>query len=470
MDAFSSAAAIANAVRTGKVSAVNVARATLSRIRDLDPCLNAFTALFEVEALAQAAGIDRDRALGRPLGPLAGAPFAVKNLFDVAGVTTLAGSRIRQGAAPAARDADLVARFKAAGAVLVGALNMDEFAYGFVTENAHFGPTRNPHDPTRIAGGSSGGSAAAMAAGLVPLSLGSDTNGSIRIPAGLCGVFGLKPTSGRLPVQGMFPFVHTLDHAGLFARHLADLALGYDAGLDAGDDPISPRLEALASQPLRSGVLGGWFARGLSRPVIAVMDAVGAALNSDQDVILPGAEAARSAAFCLTAFEGGRLHLPDLARRIGDYDPAVGGRLLAGALLPRDIYEAALAHRQGFTAEVLQAFARYDVLIAPVTLGPAPPIGQESMVLDGEEISIRKNLGLYTQPISFVGAPVLATPIRNPGLPLGVQIIAAPGREDLAFAAAARLERMGLATSMPPRAEFSCTATSELLEMQHGHS
>ena len=450
MAAFADAVGIAADVRAGRIRATDVVRRALGRIRDLDRRINAFTAVFEAEALADAEAIDRARAEGRDLGPLAGVPFAVKNLFDVAGRTTLAGAKIRLGCPPASRDAALVARFREAGAILVGALNMDEFAYGFVTENAHFGASRNPHDLACIAGGSSGGSAAAVAAGLLPLTLGSDTNGSIRIPAGLCGVFGLKPTLGRLPVDGMFPFVRTLDHSGLFARTVEDLALGYDAGVDADVPRIGLRRDALLRQPLRAAVLGGWFRRGLTRPVVEALADVAEALGAGPDVVLAQAEAARSAAFCLTAFEGGRLHLANLSARVADYDPAVGGRLLAGALSPEAVHRAALAFRKRFAADILAAFEDHDVLIAPITLGPAPPIGQETMRLDGEEISIRKNLGIFTQPISFVGAPVIAAPVRTAGMPIGVQIIAAPGREDLAFAAAFQLAQKGVATAPAP--------------------
>jgi len=450
MGPFADAVGIAADVRSGRVRATDVTRRALMRIRDLDRRINAFTAVFEAEALADADAIDRAQAEGRALGPLAGVPFAVKNLFDIAGRTTLAGAKIRLGGPAAIRDAALVARFRQAGAILVGALNMDEFAYGFVTENAHFGASRNPHDLTCIAGGSSGGSAAAVAAGLAPLTLGSDTNGSIRIPAGLCGVFGLKPTLGRLPVDGMFPFVRTLDHAGLFARTVEDLAVGYDAGTDADAPRITPRRDALLRLPLRAAVLGGWFRRGLTRPVVEALAAAADALRAGSDVVLAEAEAARSAAFCLTAFEGGRLHLADLSQRVADYDPAVGGRLLAGALSPEAVHQAALGFRARFTAQVLAAFEDHDVLLAPITLGPAPPIGQETMRLDGEEISIRKNLGIFTQPISFVGAPVIAAPVRTAGMPVGVQIIAAPGREDLAFAAAFQLAQRGVAVSPAP--------------------
>src|SRR5208283_4170701 len=182
-------------------------------------------------ALAKADAIDVGRARGGSLGPLAGAPFAVKNLYDVEGLPTRAGSKINRERAPAGKDATLISRLEAAGGVLVGALNMGEFAYDFTGQNAHDGPSRNPHDLDRMSGGSSGGSAAAVAGGLVPIALGSDTNGSIRVPSALCGVFGLKPTYGRLSRVGAFPFVSSLDHLGPFARSVADLALTYDAML-----------------------------------------------------------------------------------------------------------------------------------------------------------------------------------------------------------------------------------------------
>ncbi|MFT4253333.1 MAG: AtzE family amidohydrolase, partial [Caulobacter sp.] len=381
--------------------------------------------------------------------------------FDVAGHVTLAGSRIRREAAPASADAAAVARLKAAGAVLIGALNMDEFAYGFVTENAHDGPTRNPHDPARIAGGSSGGSAAAVAGGIVPLALGSDTNGSIRIPAGLCGVYGLKPTLGRLSRAGSFPFVHSLDHVGPFARAAADLALAYDAlqGEDPLDDlapppadPLAGRLDALAERPLRVGVLGGWFQQGAFPEAVEALEIVADALQARRGVELPGAQAARAAAFALSASEGGRLHFHDLAARALDYDPAVRDRLLAGALLPDGVAEAARRYRPVFRDAARAVFQDFDLLLAPVTPCPAPPIGQATMALDGQLVSVRKTLGAYTQPISYIGLPVIAAPVNRPGKPpLGVQLIAPAWREDLAFAAALRLERAGvIAAHRPP--------------------
>ncbi len=459
---FSSVVEIAGQVRAGHVTARVVTEAALSRIARLDGAINAFTSVTGNRALAAADAIDADLAAGRPVGPLAGVPFAVKNLFDIEGRSTLAGSKIRRGAAAPARDATLVRRLSAAGAILVGALNMDEFAYGFVTENAHDGPVHNPHDLDRIAGGSSGGSAAAVAAGLVPLTLGSDTNGSIRIPASLCGVWGLKPTYGRLSRQGVFPFVESLDHVGPFARSVEDLALAYDAmqGPDPEGDAIctreverlSERLDSLAEQPLRVGVLGGWFQQGAFPEVRAALDRVAAALNTQDIVTLPGAEAARAAAFCLTAFEGGELHHDNLAVRAMDYDPAVRDRLMAGALLPKGVHEAARRYRTIFRDEIRAVFQRYDVLLAPSSVCPAPPIGQATMEMEGIPVSVRKNLGAFTQPISYVGLPVVAAPVNRPGqLPIGVQIIAPAWREDLAFAAALRLQRDGVVAAHAPK-------------------
>ena len=441
---------IAADVAAGRLSAEAVIGDAFRRIVADDSRINAFTAVLAEQALSEARRLDADIAAGRSVGPLAGVPFAVKNLYDVAGVTTLAGSIILKDAVPAARDAPLIARLKAAGAILVGALNMDEFAYGFVTENAHYGPTHNPHDLTRIAGGSSGGSAAAVAAGTVPLSLGSDTNGSVRVPAGLCGVFGLKPTYGRLSTQGVYPFVESLDHAGVFGRSVEDVAVAYEVMHTAGE-PVAQSLDALADQKLRVGVLGGWFVQGAFPEVLEGLDRVSIALGATPGVIAPGAEAARSAAFCLSAYEGSRLHWNELRTRPEDFDPAVRDRLLPGTFLTDDIAVMTRRYRLIFRDRVRRLFDDYDVLIAPCTPCPAPGIGQATMNVDGVEISVRQNLGAYTQPISFIGLPVLAGPVNRPGqLPVGVQIIAPPWREDLALATGLRLQRQGVLAAHTP--------------------
>ena len=259
----------------GELSARTIVEAALERIAASNPRLGAFTDVTAERALAKADAIDARRARGEALGPLAGAPFAVKNLYDVEGLPTRAGSKINRERAPALRDASLVRRLEAADAILLGALNMGEYASDFTGENAHDGPSRNPHDLAHMTGGSSGGSGAAVAAALVPIALGSDTNGSIRVPAAHCGVFGLKPTYGRLSRAGSFPFAASLDHLGPFARSVADLAASYDAmqGADADDpaqgprpiEPTTPSLEA-GLDGLRVARLGGYFARGGEPP------------------------------------------------------------------------------------------------------------------------------------------------------------------------------------------------------------
>lgn len=448
---------LAGDVAAGRRTATDIVDASLTAITARDGTLNAFTAITEDRARSEATRIDADRAAGRPLGPLAGVPFAVKNLFDIQGVTTTAGSIIHADRPPAQRDGVLVRRLSAAGAVLMGALNMDEYAYGFTTENSHYGPSHNPHDPARVAGGSSGGSAAAVAGGLVPISLGSDTNGSIRVPSSLCGIFGLKPTYGRLPRTGSFPFVGSLDHLGPFARSVADLALVYD--LLQGPDPEDP---ACAQRPveavtpllgrgldgIRAAVAGDYFTRLRAPEAVEAVSTIAAALKADSEVILPEAERARAAAFIITMIEGATLHLPDLKTQPDRFDPATRDRFLAGALLPGAWYNQAQRFRRWYHDRVLELFRSVDVIIAPATPCSAPLIGQETMVLEGVTLPTRANMGLFTQPISFIGLPVLALPVARTGLPIGVQLIAAPWREDMLFRVAAALEAQNVAKSV----------------------
>jgi AtzE family amidohydrolase len=435
------AAALASAVKSKRVSAGEVLEAHIARIDALDARLNCFTDRTFARARAEAARVDQQIARGEDPGAFAGVPIAVKNLVDVQGLATRAGSKIRRDAAAAAKDAPVLQKFSAAGAVLLGALNMDEFAFGFVTENAHDGDTHNPHDLTRSAGGSSGGSAAAVAAGLAPLTLGSDTNGSIRIPASFCGIFGLKPTYGRIDRTGTFPFVDSLDHIGPFARSAADLAAAFNVMLGA---PVTVSGLELVPEAARVAVLDGWFQDGASAEMRDAVAVVAAGLGATARVELPEAKLARAAAFCISAFEGGQLHKENLRTRPQDFDPATRPRLLAGALQPAETIYQAQRFRAWFRTQVAQVLQRYDLLLAPASPCVAPLLGQKTMLVSGEEIPVRPNLGLYTQPISFIGLPVVCVPVTSGALPCGVQIIAAPGREDLALAAATRLEKTGV--------------------------
>jgi aspartyl-tRNA(Asn)/glutamyl-tRNA(Gln) amidotransferase subunit A len=448
------AEALAAAFRDGTTTASANVAATLARIARVDGAVNAFTDVLAERAGARAAALDAARARGEPCGPLAGVPFAVKNLFDIAGLPTRAGSKINRDRPPAARDGALVRRMEAAGAILVGGLNMGEYAYDFTGENVHDGPTRNPHDLGHMSGGSSGGSGGAIGAGLVPIALGSDTNGSIRVPSAFCGCFGLKPTYGRLTRAGSFPFVGSLDHLGPMARSVTDLALSYDAmqGPDP-DDPVATTRIAEAVVPglaeglggLRVAVAGGYFARGGDAEAFVAVAKVAQALGATRSVEIPEAARARAAAYLITAAEGAALHLDRLRTRVHDFDPAVRDRLIAGAMIPAPLVERAQRFRRWYRSAVLDLFREVDVILAPAAPCRAPRSGQATFVLDGVTLPVRANVGVFTQPISFIGLPVVAVPVRlDDGLPLGVQVVAAPWREDLALRVAYQLERDGI--------------------------
>ncbi|HEX3603026.1 MAG TPA: AtzE family amidohydrolase [Steroidobacteraceae bacterium] len=452
---------IVRQITSGARSAASVLAETQALIQAKDPGLNCFTAKTFARAEREAAAIDGLRARGKPLPPLAGVPYAVKNLFDVEGMVTLAGAKINAANAPAAADATIVARLSRAGAILVGALNMEELAYGFLTENHHYGITRNPRDPTRGAGGSSGGSAAAVGAGIVPLTLGSDTSGSIRVPASLCGVFGLKPTYGRLPRSGTYPFVHSLDHVGPFANDVLGLALSYDAmqGPDSNDPACAQRmLEPVAEAPalprgIRMGILGGWFHEWADPAARRAVQLVAESLDATQWTELKAAEVARAAAYIITGAEGGALHRPRLIEQYEDFGPASRARLVAGSLIPASWVVQAQRVRQQAYREAIALFDRFDLLLAAAAPSVAPRVGQGTLEINGRSIPTKAGLGVLTQPISCIGLPVCTVPVwpdegetaAERALPVGVQLIGAPWREDLCLAAARTLERAGVA-------------------------
>ncbi len=429
---------IAAAVRSGAETATHIAARTLDALA-ADQHV-AVTRLLAERAMAEAAAVDAKRALGGDPGLLAGVPYAVKDLFDVAGLPTTAGSVARARGPSAAADAEAVQRLHAAGAVLCATLNMDAFAYGFATVNADYGTTHNPHDPARLAGGSSGGSAAAVAAGLVPFALGSDTNGSVRIPASLCGLYGLRPARGDLPLAGTFPFAESFDEIGPFAANLDDLALVWGV--------LRGSAVTLGQGPLRVARLGGRFCENADPAQLAAINAIA----PDAPLIdLPDVARARSAAFVMTAYEGGKLHHEALATDPFAYDPAVRDRLIAGALLPDALYEEARAFRAEHVARIAALVADFDVLLAPSAPCAAPLIADPMILIDGELSEARSNLGMHTQPITFTGLPVLAAPLLRAGqLPLGLQLIGKRGGEGALLRLAAQLEQRGvIGVTMP---------------------
>ena len=442
------------AIQQGEISALEVAKRTLQAVEQHNPALNAWTEVTGPRMLKEAADVDAQRQRGETLPPLSGIPYAVKNLFDVAGHTTLAGASLFSDRPAARADAFAVDKLRRSGALLSGMLNMDAYAYGFTTENSHYGATHNPRDLSRVAGGSSGGSAAAVAAGLVHFSLGTDTNGSIRVPASLCGIFGLKPTFGRLSRSGSHPFVASLDHIGPLARRVEDLALVYDLlqGADhtdafQADRPLAATLPGLSqgSEGLRCGVLGGFFARWCDEDARAAVAVIAAALDAQEEVLMPDAELARSAAFIMTAAEGGNHYLPALRQTPEQFEPNSRERLLAGAMMPGAWYVQAQRFRRHFQQQVLPLFDRFDVLIAPATPCSAITIGQQTLSIQGESLPAKASMGMLTQPISFLGLPVCTVPLatRN-GLPIGLQLIARPFNEEAVLRAAWELEQRGM--------------------------
>jgi aspartyl-tRNA(Asn)/glutamyl-tRNA(Gln) amidotransferase subunit A len=311
-----------------------------------------------------------------------------------------------------------------------------------------------------MSGGSSGGSGSAVGGGLVPIALGSDTNGSIRVPSSFCGIFGLKPTYGRLSRARSFPFVASFDHLGPFARKVDDLALAYDAmqGPDPDDaactirpvEPVTPLLTQDIGD-LRVAIAGGYFQQNVFPEAVEAVARIAKALGTTRIVEIPEAARARAAAYVISTTEGASLHLDRLRRRPDDFDPAVRDRLLAGAMVPAPLVDRAQKFRRWYRARVLELFKSVDVILAPATPCVAPKLGQVTFVLDGVELPVRANIGIHTQPISFIGLPVVAVPVPLEPMPIGVQIIAAPWREDIALRIAFALERMGVVSAPQPR-------------------
>ena len=424
--------------------------AALEAIGRENPRINAFADVLGDDVIAHAQRLDRQRA---PAGPLAGRPFAAKDLFDVAGRPTRAGSRIRADAAPAGKDATAVARLKASGAILVGLTHMDEFAYGFTGENAHYGAVRNPRDPERIAGGSSSGSGAAVAAGLVPFALGSDTNGSVRVPAALCGIYGFKPTYGRVSRAGVAPLAWSFDHVGVLAATLDDTAAALDAiqGPDPRDpaaspdapDPLAPHLGA-GVEGLRIAVVGGHFATGGIPEVFAAVRRVAECLAAGREVEIPDSDRAGPAALLITSAEAATLHLDEIRTRDAEFDRFTRARWVAATMIPHAWVARAQQFRRRYREIVRAAFEAVDILITPTTPFLPTKIGQSQIEIGGETLPVRGTLGRFTAPFSFVGCPALSVPVPGEGpLSPGVQLVAAPGKDGYLLRAASKLREEG---------------------------
>lgn len=435
-----SAREAARLIRRKRLSPVELTRACLKRSQDLNETLNAYIALYPEEALQEARRLEAEAQQGAWRGPLHGVPIALKDIFDTAGLPTTAGSRIFQGYIPK-EDATVVQRLKKAGAILLGKLNLHEFAYGITTTNPHYGATRNPWDTSRVPGGSSGGSGAALAAGLCFLSLGTDTGGSIRIPAALCGVVGFKPTYGRVSRRGVFPLAWSLDHVGPMARTVEDAALllGVISGYDPADPGSDPAPVALYLRGLDKGVKGmvlGVLTGGIFTLVdndveeafmgaVHTLEGLGARI---EEVSWTGVEEVPGAHLAILMAEASAIHERWLRERLQEYGEDVRVRLLAGMALPGTLYLKAQQVRRKSTQTLLGILQRVDALLLPTCPVTAPPIGAERVTIGGRSVDVRTALTRFVSPFNLTGVPALSVPCAysHEGLPIGLQIVGAP--------------------------------------------
>ncbi|WP_093352879.1 amidase [Pseudonocardia ammonioxydans] len=371
-------------------------------------------------ALRDAAALRDELRRTGPRGPLHGVAVGVKDLIDVAGLPTRAGSAVRARAAPADRDAPVVARLRAAGAVVVAKLHTHEFGLGPTGDVAAEGPARNPHDPTRIAGGSSSGSAVAVAAGYLPLALGTDTGGSVRIPAALCGVIGLKPARGVLPATGTVRLAPSLDTVGLLA---ADPGTALAARAALAGDPGRPR----GPRGARVGLAVDPYWTAAEPAVRAAVDRAAAALEAAgaevREVGTPGIDEIAAAYMPILGAEAHARHAATLAERPGDYQPesATGLSLLAGA--PPDEHAAALRTARRVTDRLAGHLAGFDAVLTPATRVRATPLGARLVDVAGERSTVAAALLEPALPANVTGWPALSVPVAGPGLPAGVQLL-----------------------------------------------
>ncbi len=431
------AAQLGAAMAAKTLSPVEVTQAYLARIERLNGAINAFVTLDAEGALAAARAAEAEIMRGQQRGPLHGVPIAHKDLYETRGMRTTAGSRVLEHHVPDS-DATVVQRLAEAGMVLLGKTNTHEFAYGPTNEVSMFGPVANPWDTTRISGGSSGGAAAAIAAAMTPLASGSDTGGSIRMPAACCGVTGLKPTYGRVSRAGIFPLCWTMDHAGPLARTARDAALFLQAvaGPDERDSasahvPVPDYLAALTGdvRGLRIGVPRRYFydraqesVTGLVEAALAVLQALGAELI---EIDIPHIEAAAAAALAIYLGEATAYHDDTLDGRAHLYAEQVRTFLELGDQLLAKDYIHAQRYRRLLGDEMAKVFRRVDVLATPAIAMTSTPIGSTTVTIRGAEDSVFSAILRNTEPFNLVGLPALVVPcgFDSQGLPASLQLV-----------------------------------------------
>ncbi|WP_075292317.1 amidase [Pararhizobium arenae] len=440
----------ASLVRSGKVSSVDLTLAALERAEATHARLNAFIEIDRDRVLMAARAADTAVAEGRPLGSLHGVPLAHKDMYDHAGKITGCGSKIRAGHVATA-NASVIDRLQAAGTFSIGRLNMSEFAMGPTGHNHHHGRAINPIDSTRITGGSSSGSGAAVGGGVVLAALGSDTGGSIRLPAACCGVVGIKPTQGRVPRTGVMPLSFSQDCVGPLARTVEDaftilkVISGPDGKdgtcVDAGLSPLSEDVSAI-----RIGLGGGMFLDGLTAEVGAAMDetiaALGPHVSSVSDIDMPDFGGIAELANVVAMSEAAAVHFDWMRERPDDYGPQLQSRLAQALAVPAPIYLRALQIRARMLEEFLQvAFAACDAIVVPVMPFVAPLDAEVNVGAGPRMNAVLAGMTVFTRPFSFLGLPVVTLPVKNSnGLPVAIQIVARPWREDIAASVARKLE------------------------------
>ncbi|HEY7336410.1 MAG TPA: amidase [Bryobacteraceae bacterium] len=432
------------ALRERRFSVCELTKDTLDRIAQANPRLNAFITVTEESALARARELDEDFARGVDHGPLHGVPVAHKDAFYTKGVRTTAGTRILADFIPD-QDADVVAKLRAAGTVMVGKANLHELCHGITSDNPHYGSVRNPWDIERIPGGSSGGSSALLAADLVPLATGTDTGGSIRIPAAYCGVVGLKPTYDRWSRRGVVPLAFSLDHVGPMTQTVRDAALAFGATA-----PENPEIKGL-----RIGVPENFFfdrldpevAAGVRRSV-QVVAGLGAVAS---EVRVPDPDALNTVGRLIQLAEASTIWRRYRDRR-ADFGADVYALLQQGLLLPATDYIDAQRVRKMLAGDFARIWTSLDCLIAPVTAIPAPRIGEMTVQVNGSTEDVRLASTRLTRPFNVLGWPALALPcgLSKAGLPIGLQLVAPPNREDTLIRVGAALED-ALAVQRHPR-------------------
>lgn len=433
----------ATAIREGRTSSVAVTEECLQNIAAKNEALNAFILVMAAEARRQALEADRELALGHDRGPLHGVPVSLKDLFDVEGVPTTAASRVREGHVASA-DAPIVARLRQAGAVIIGKTNLHEFAFGTTNEESAFGAARNPLDPSRSPGGSSGGSAISVATGMALATLGTDTGGSIRIPAAACGIVGLKPTYDELPAAGVTPLSQTLDHVGPLALTVSDAAHVFHAL--RGDTVVRP-LDGLPPGGLKFGVLRSYFCDKLDDDVRArfeeALDALRKAGAAVVDVAIPDAALIVPVYMHISFPEAAAYHAATIETMPERYTAPVRQRLEAARYVLAEDYVRAMHGRDALRREVDEAMTGVNALLLPTLPIPAPPLGATTMQVGSATEQVRSMMLRLTQLFNITGHPAVSLPCggTSEGMPVGLQVVGTRGQTDTLLHIARSIEQ-----------------------------